>query len=784
MALLKGLKANKAINILLDDDGASPAEIKEAVSSLKQIGASAVPKLIDALEEDSKNPHILNLLTTGLDNASLHHYTDGLAHPNNRVMTHISQIMAQSNTYDVNRLFELLDDPEIPKNALLQIIVAHKERVQPARLFEQLAEGSKAAQQMAFRVLEYVADERSIPDLLRFIEHPDPNIRVQLIKVLSQFKDNMAVRDALLKMLGDKQKHVRQAAVDALGRMTARVPSQPLVKLLRDPDITTQNKAIEALSRIRDPDTVGHLIEILQDESEYVRRAAVEVLNEIGDQRAVKDLLNALRDADWWIRARAADALGSIGGPKVIAAVLELIKEKDEFLRRTAVEILNSIKDERAFDHLVAALDDSDWWVRERAADALAGMGDQRAIPALLKMVAGHPESEKVGIACLKKLAEPETLNSMIQQADYLDDSVRSALMSKLAGYDVAPPPADAPTNLDDIENAPTQFVASGSNPSRARNPAPQGPTDATLIQSGTKPAEMAPETAHGGGFIDPAELKPGVMIDNRYKVIRKVGEGAFGVVMLVHDAMVDEEIILKFLNAQVASDKHIIQRFVQELRYARKITHENVIRIFDFINIGKSCAISMEYFDSHSLGYEIKAKKTGDHARMIKILIEVCNGLSYAHRAGVVHRDIKPANILIDENDVVKLVDFGLAAAASHTDARLTRSGVLVGTPTYMAPEQVRDKKIDARTDIYSLGVLMYEVFTGKPPYRGKDSMAILFQHVEGKAKPPKSQNPEISDELNAIIMKAMSVNPDRRYQTVDELRGDLARALIKAGG
>ena len=273
-------------------------------------------------------------------------------------------------------------------------------------------------------------------------------------------------------------------------------------------------------------------------------------------------------------------------------------------------------------------------------------------------------------------------------------------------------------------------------------------------------------------------------MIDNRYKVIRKVGEGAFGVVMLVHDAMVDEEIILKFLNAQVASDKHIIQRFVQELRYARKITHENVIRIFDFINIGKSCAISMEYFDSHSLGYEIKAKKTGDHARMIKILIEVCNGLSYAHRAGVVHRDIKPANILIDENDVVKLVDFGLAAAASHTDARLTRSGVLVGTPTYMAPEQVRDKKIDARTDIYSLGVLMYEVFTGKPPYRGKDSMAILFQHVEGKAKPPKSQNPEISDELNAIIMKAMSVNPDRRYQTVDELRGDLARALIKAGG
>ncbi len=776
MSLLKGFKANKAISVLLDEDEATPAETQEAVSSLKEMGSKAVPKLIDALEESPTNSAILNLLGGLLDNESLHHYADGLAHPNKRVMTTIMQILAQSPMYDVNRLFELFDDPEIPKSSLLQILAARRSNLDLKRLLEILDQGSKASKQMAFRVLAFAATEEVLPHLLNYIDSPDPAVRINLVKVLAQFRGSTVARDALLRLIGDKEKHVRQAAIEAIGNLTVEVSARPLCQLLRDPDITVQNKAIEALTKVRDPETVKYLIDILQDESEYVRRAAVEVLNEIGDQSAVTDLLNALRDKDWWIRVRAADALGSIGGPRVIDAVLELIKDKDEFLRRTAVEILNSLKDDRAFDHLIAALEDEDWWVRERAADALANLGDQRAIPALLKMAARFPDSQKAGFACLQKLADKETLHATIKQADFLDSATRTVLVTGLAS---APAPrASGPADRrppPDIENAPTR-VMPPVNP-----PPPRSPHDTVVQQAAPASPATPPAAADDNGVVDASTLEPGQIIDGRYRVIRKVGEGAFGVVILVNDEMVGEEIILKFLNPHVASDKHIIQRFIHELRYARKITHENVIRIFDFLTLGKSNAISMEYFDSHSLAYEIKAKKTGDHARMIKILIEVCNGLAYAHRAGVVHRDIKPANILINENDVVKLVDFGLAAAASGTDARLTRSGVLVGTPTYMAPEQVRDKKIDARTDIYSLGVLMYEIFTGRPPYRGKDSMAILFQHVEGKATPPKQVNPMISDELNDVIMKAMAVNPDKRYQTVDELRQALVKLALK---
>lgn len=270
-------------------------------------------------------------------------------------------------------------------------------------------------------------------------------------------------------------------------------------------------------------------------------------------------------------------------------------------------------------------------------------------------------------------------------------------------------------------------------------------------------------------------------MLDERYRIIRKIGKGAFGVVVLVEDQMVSENIVLKFLNPQMASDETVIQRFIHELRYARRITHENVIRLYDFITFGKSYAISMEYFDSHSFSFELKSTKSLDKKHGVQIFCDICNGVNAAHKVDVVHRDLKPANILVDDSKLVKVVDFGLAAAASTADSRITKSGILVGTPTYMAPEQVRGRAIDSRTDIYSLGILMYEAFTGKPPYKGEDHMATLFLHVEGKPVPAIEKDTSIPQPLNDIIMRAMHVDPLKRYQTIDELKQELQSVVIE---
>ena len=275
--------------------------------------------------------------------------------------------------------------------------------------------------------------------------------------------------------------------------------------------------------------------------------------------------------------------------------------------------------------------------------------------------------------------------------------------------------------------------------------------------------------------IIDATKLKPGDLFAKRYRVIRHVGKGAFGVVVLVEDTVVKDEFILKFLNPHFASDSDMIKRFTQELRYARKITHENIIRIYDLVSHNDSYAISMEYFPSHSLADELKNKQKPSVQRALSILDGICKGMSAAEQVNVVHRDLKPSNILINDKDTVKIVDFGLAAAASCLDSRLTKTGILLGTPTYMAPEQIKSKSIDSKTDIYALGVIMYEMFTGVAPYKGEGTLAVMYQHVEGNAKPPSEINPEIPSTLEAIILKAMTIDPDKRFNSFSVLRSQL---------
>lgn len=817
MSLLHSYKANKAISIILSSNPASQ-QTKEAVTRLKNIGPAAIPKLIEALAETEPHSPIENLLVSMLSNSSLPAYINGLADEDKRIISSVMRILGTSDTYDANRLFDLFSDPNIPKNVLVQILIAQKKRLSAKTLIGILAQVDKSVHQLIFRVLNEIADETIVPDLIRYSTSKDPAIRTYVAITLGKFS-LPEVRDTLLKIIADPNKKVRQCALESIGKMQIPVNSKAICNLLKDSDLTVQSKAIDTLIKLNDSNIVKYLIDILQDESEYVRRAAVEVLNEVGDANAIKDLLNALRDKDWWIKVRAADALGSIGGPKVVEAVLHLIKDEDEFLRRTAVEILNSVSDDRAFTYLVDALEDEDWWVRERAADALANMDDKRAVDPLLKLLDHKSESTLVAIKALTQLKDTRAIKPLITKLENCDDSVKHDILHALAELTDKNHSADVEDAITQVMQSPNQKMQSAAANAMQKMQANMGAQASSSLEidnsiqnsigsvdssngsiPNTENIDLAATVANINpsipsspsnpsvnsssspmrSVIDANELLPGQILDERYKIIRKIGKGAFGVVVLVEDQMVSEDIVLKFLNPQMASDDTVIQRFVHELRYARKITHENVIRLYDFVTFGKSYAISMEYFDSHSFSFELKSTKSLDKKHGIQIFKDICSGVNAAHNVDVVHRDIKPANILINDSKIVKVCDFGLAAAASSADSRITKSGILVGTPTYMAPEQVRGRAIDRRTDIYSLGILMYEAFTGKPPYKGEDHMATLFLHVEGKPVPAMKNDPGMSQQLNDIIMRAMHVDPLKRYQTVNELKQELETVVI----
>ncbi|VAX12593.1 Serine/threonine protein kinase PrkC, regulator of stationary phase [hydrothermal vent metagenome] len=785
MALLDSFKANKAISVVLAHNQVSAGELKNAVVKIKSIGEATIPKLISAIADSSNNKPLENLLLNFINNQTLPYYMDALADEDKTIVTYVMRLLSKSQKYDPNRLIQLFEDPEIHKNVLVQILNSHKQSLNSNKLFQALENVDKNIRILIFKVLEDIVQESMVPKLLVYAESKDPNTRLHIARLLAKFSIEQ-VRDKLLQLLKDKHTEIRLAALDGLGKMKIPVSAREICPALKDPNLTVQARAIETLVKIEDPDIVRYLVEILQDESEYIRRAAVEVLNEVADPSSIKDLLHAMRDQDWWVKVRAADALGSIGGPKVVEAVLELLNHEDDFFRRTAVEILNSIKDERAVNYLINALNDKDWWVRERAADALAKMGSDQAIPALLTMLDEQPKSAKIAIQALADIGNTDAIAPLISKLQDSETSLKKYIieaLGELSDHQYAENVESAlkqalENNDEDVRQvasatldtiiAKNRFMANRSSSTNSESTLNSG-TEKTAVSRQQPLSDVAIQQ------IDPAMLKPGMLLSDRYEIVKHIGKGAFGFVILVKDKMVNEEIILKFLNPQMATDESVIQRFVYELRYTRKITHPNVIRIYDFLTFGKSYAISMEYFDSHSLSYEVKNKLTGDIKRNIKIIIDICNGLNIAHQANVVHRDIKPANILVDKNNVVKIVDFGLAAAASQGDARITKSGILVGTPTYMAPEQVRGRKIDTRTDIYSLGIVMYEMFTGRPPFKEKDHMATLFKHVEGKPVPAKEMNPKIDEELNNIIMHAIHVDPTQRYQHIDQLARDL---------
>ena len=815
MGVLDGLKVNRAIRVFLSDREAPEVERQEALETLQRFSAHAVPKLIEALATSQAPAKIAELLVPLLSNATLSLFLVGLFGSDARVASRIMEVLHDGREYDPGRLLDLFRDPEVPKARLFEILSRRKNALNPRAVLALLDSVNKESRTLVLRLVDEVATDALVPELIQRLETGDWPTRVYIARTLRRFSTE-ASRDALTRLLDDPHKTVRQAALEGLADLRLPVDMGAVCRRLRDPELTVQAKAIETVVQINDPQAVCHLLDLLQDESEYVRRAAVEVLNQIGNTGAIKDLLGALRDRDWWVRVRAADALATIGGPKVAEAVLALVKDRDEFIRRCAVEILISSKvragGEAVLSSLLEALDDPDWWVRERAIDALATLGDGRAVPPLVRIVEQDAKAAPVAIRALATIGDPRAIRPLLGRLRSADTAVRAETMRALTTLtDAAHAQAVQDALLEelrglsgelrDLADKSLRAIASrfgtrtpvSAAPTEVRSMAPPvqsllhgadaGVRHASLIAEPARPDAAGASVRPGpaGPSIDASALEPGTVLAARYRVLRHIGSGAFGVVVLVEDLMVREEIVLKFLRPHVASDENAIQRFVQELRYARRITHENVIRIHDFIAIGASYAISMEYFPSRSLAALLADGGVLPTERTLAILCGICRGMGVAHRAGIIHRDLKPANVLLDERDLVKIVDFGLAAVGSRTDAGLTRTGLILGTPFYIAPEQAQGGTVDPRTDIYSLGVIMYEMLTGRPPYAGPDPVSILLQHVQGKPAPPSRIRPGLAPALEATILKAMAVDPSERHNSMDEL-GEALESLRKA--
>jgi len=266
-----------------------------------------------------------------------------------------------------------------------------------------------------------------------------------------------------------------------------------------------------------------------------------------------------------------------------------------------------------------------------------------------------------------------------------------------------------------------------------------------------------------------------GTILNGRYEIEELIGTGGMADVYRARDNLLGRTVAVKVLHAQYAKDPVFIQRFRQEAQSAGNLSQSNVVNVYDWGIEGDTYYLVMEYVEGHDLKDVILSGGPLLPERAVEITLDICAALEAAHAQGIIHRDIKPQNVFITNDNRVKVMDFGIARSAGGT--AMTQTGTIMGTAQYISPEQAQGQTADQRSDLYSLGVVLYEMLTGKPPFDGDNPVSIAYKHVREDPLPPSMVNPDISPELEAVVMKALSKNPENRYQNVVEMQADLER-------
>ena len=273
-------------------------------------------------------------------------------------------------------------------------------------------------------------------------------------------------------------------------------------------------------------------------------------------------------------------------------------------------------------------------------------------------------------------------------------------------------------------------------------------------------------------------------LVGGRYELGELLGYGGMAEVHRGRDSRLNRDVAIKVLRADLARDPSFLNRFRREAHSAAGLNHPSIVAVYD---TGEDVThdgtpqpfIVMEYVEGRTLRDIIKSEGRLPVRRAMEVVADVCAALDFSHRNGIIHRDIKPANVMITPQGAVKVMDFGIARAVADNSATVTQTANVIGTAQYLSPEQARGETVDARSDVYSTGCLLYELVTGVPPFQGDSPVAVAYQHVRENPVMPSARNPEVPRSLDSVVMKALAKNPLNRYQSAGDMRQDLERAL-----
>ncbi|MGE5413748.1 MAG: serine/threonine-protein kinase, partial [Syntrophomonadaceae bacterium] len=309
--------------------------------------------------------------------------------------------------------------------------------------------------------------------------------------------------------------------------------------------------------------------------------------------------------------------------------------------------------------------------------------------------------------------------------------------------------------------------------------PQPSDVNELTSVPTMGSPSSFKQWASQSQRGTNSVVLPAGLEIGKRYRVKSLLGMGGMGAVYLCHDKDLDRDVALKLIRSDIAEDADMLERFKREIQLSSRVTHPNVLRVFDLGESDEIRFLTMQFVDGRDLATILKKQGKLPTERLVKIFRQMAEGLKAAHDQGVIHRDLKPQNIMIDANDHVYVTDFGLAKSAGQSG--MTQTGAIIGTPFYMSPEQVKGESVTPQSDIYALGVILYQMAAGVVPFTGATPFEVMIARVQKPARPVAELNPELPVYLRKIIERSLAVDTALRYKNVAEILADLDAESFK---
>jgi len=789
MAVFGSIFFKRTLKQFLDCDDLESTRGIALIEKLRESSADSLGLLLETIP-GTAGMHRAMLTEICLDHvggATEELFFKGLENDVTEIRTVAASILAQSSQINPTRLLKKLHEPDAPRVEIIGILESQAAQLKPEQIISNALKLERADAEHLLKLV-YKSEQPLDLDVLHIepASISSPSMKIMLLRYLGNV-DQSRVAQLVVRFLNDKNKTVIIEALKSLKGLKANFDLAlllPPFELMTD---VSRQLALEIIEARADADFVPKLAPLTCGKSDEIRETFVKLFSRHVTAGGLEKFFKLLDLQEWWGQEQALKALHKFGGDRLFAAAQGLSDHENDFVRDQAQRLAAKASDPGDVKQLWASALHENWQVRDNAIETIGKSGNRESIGILKKVIDRYPESAtavlqavaelgltkglEIAFACLRMseaLVQREALETIGKLATERHASaVREKLMQMVPSLqatvrDTAGEVVSSlteqfklePLDVDEDAYFDTRLIKlDGSDDFDKATTQTQIPVAATSEQQ----------------YQNIENFKKGDEWLGRYRIDREIGRGAMGRVMLATDEMVGENLILKFMHPELTAEEDSRERFLREVRYSRKVSHPNVIRVHDMLSHEGLSAISMEFFESRGIDEYLKKGKFFEADKGLKILLQVANGMAAAHDQDVIHRDLKPSNILMDDKGLVKIVDFGIASATSKADSQLTQVGSIIGTPAYLSPERARGMEADHRSDIYALGVIAYAMFSGKLPYVG-EPMSLLFQHIEGKAKPVHEIRDTVNPRISLLVQKLMAVDVDDRLQTMEE--------------